>query len=347
MSSQFRPTSPADAPAISAFMQMVFGMAPDHPGLDPRQMEWKYWRAHPQWEGPRGYLVERDGQIAAHGSVVPLACAWGSRRLRMVDLIDWAAHPAHPGAGITLLRRVSQLVDGVFIAGGTEKARQVFKSLGFHMHPNALRLALPIHPLARWLDTSEPVWKRTARLARNTAWRLRAFSVLPGNWTARRLGAAEIPSAQFPVPHPRAEPAVFERSAETSAFLLECPITPAEFYVVEKDGQPRGYFVLALAVAQGRIVEAWMEPGSTGDWRALYSLAIRQAAKHPELREVVTVVTNDAAAREGLMYAGFRPRGELPLCSMFRERDRPGEIRYQMVDNDNAWQHDGSSYYWS
>ena len=62
---------------------------------------------------------------------------------------------------------------------------------------------------------------------------------------------------------------------------------------------------------------------------------------------MVTVVTDDAAAREGLMYAGFRARGELPLCCLFRDRDCPDEIRYQMVDNDNAWQHDGSSYYWS
>ena len=71
MSSQFRPTRPEDGAAIAQFMQLVFGMKPDHPSFDAQQMRWKYWREHPEWEGSRGYVLEGDGQIVAHGSVVP------------------------------------------------------------------------------------------------------------------------------------------------------------------------------------------------------------------------------------------------------------------------------------
>lgn len=341
MSSQFRSTRPEDAAAISRFMQFVFGMTPGHPGLEPRQMEWKYWRPHPDWEGSRGYVVERDGEIVAHGSVVPLTCLWGDRRLKMLDLIDWAGHPEHPGAGMALLKRASQLVDGVFIAGGTEQARKVFKGLGFREYPSAVKYAIPVHPFARLFEGREAAWKRTARLVRNATWRSKAGR-LPAGWSARRAAPTDSP-----FPRPGAEAAVFERTRERVGYLLECPITAVEFYLVEKDRSVRGYFVLSLAVAQCRIAEAWVEPGASKDWSVLYALAIREAERHAQVRELVTVATGDAAARAGLSHAGFRVRGELPLCCQIRAGSYPASIRYQMVDNDNAWQHDGSSYFWS
>src|SRR6476646_7769479 len=189
MSSQFRPTWPEDAAAISRFMQNVFGMRPDHPGLDLQQMNWKYWRTHPEWEGSRGYVMERDGQIVAHGSVVPLTCMWDDRRLKMVDLIDWAAHPGNPGAGITILKRVAPMVDGVFIAGGTDAAQKVFASLGFRESISATKFALPRRPLRRFVRDAEPVLKRGARLVRNAQWMLKGWSAPPSGWSARRLAA--------------------------------------------------------------------------------------------------------------------------------------------------------------
>ncbi len=347
MSSQFRPTRPEDGPAISLFMQEVFGMAPSHPGLEPRQMQWKYWNAHPDWEGSRGYLIERDQQIVAHGSVVPLTCAFGDRRLKLVDLIDWAARPGNPGAGITLLKRVSHLVDGVFIAGGTAPAQKVFDSLGFREIGKASVYVLPLAPIARFFHAPDFSWKGPAKLARNILWRMQASTTQGKNWTVRRLAAESIAATVFPRPHPGAHPAVFERSPESIAHLLECPVAPAQFYLVEKNGTACGYFVLTQAVAQSRIAEAWVEPGTAADWMALYALAAGVAERQNRAIEVITMVSGDHAAQEGLRMAGFRARGQSPLRLSIRSGDYPAGIRYQMVDNDNAWLHDGTTGFWT
>ncbi len=347
MSSQFRPTRPEDAAAISRFMQQVFGMSPQHPGLDGRQMDWKYWRTHPHWEGSRGYVMERDGQIAAHGSVVPLVCRWGERQLRMVDLIDWAAHPGNPGVGITLLKRIAPMVDGVFIAGGTDAAQKVFGSLGFRESPSAIKFALPLRPLRRFLRHTEPWWKRVLRVARNSQWMLRGQAVPPAIWSARRLSAPEIAGASFPMPQPRAEAAVFERTAADIQFLLECPITPGEFFLVTRNNLACGYFVLNLVGNQCRIGEAWVEPGGSEDWLALYGLAAQQARCHRRITEIATVATGDDAAQKGLLGAGFRVRGSVPLRLLIREAGYPPNIRYQLVDNDSAFMNHGTDTHWS
>ncbi len=347
MSSRFRPTRPEDAGEISKFMQQVFGMPADSPGLNVLQMDWKYWREHPEWEGSRGYVMERDGHIIAHGSVVPLTCIWGDRRLKMVDLIDWAGSPAHPGAGITLLKRVSQLVEGVFIAGGTEAAQRVFVSLGFRESAAAAKYALPVRPLRRFVRDSEPLFKRAARLARNTHWTIAGLPATPAGWSARQLSPEEVGGTSFPKPHPRAEPAIFERRAAGIALLLECPITPSEFYLVEKDGQARGYFVLNLVQNQCRVGEAWVEPGGPEDWRALYVLAARQGRKHSQITEVVTAVTNDPAANQGLQQSGFRSRGWIPLRLLIPGGAYPAAVRYQLVDNDSAYMNHGSEVHWT
>ena len=322
-------------------------MSADAPGLNLLQMNWKYWREHPEWEGSRGYVMERDGQIIAHGSVVPLTCIWGDRRLKMVDVIDWAGSPAHPGAGITVLKRISQLVEGVFIAGGTEAAQKVFVSLGFKDSPAATQFALPLRPLRRFARESEPVLKRAARLARNAHWTIAGLAAAPAGWSAKRLTPEEVGRTSFPKPHPCAEPAIFERTAAGIALLLQCPITPSEFYLLEKDGEARGYFVLNLAANQCRVGEAWAEPGDIEHWRALYTLASRKGRDHSQITEIVTAVTNDAAAKQGLLQSGFRPRASIPLRLLIPGGGYPEAVRYQLVDNDSAFMNHGSEVHWT
>lgn len=346
MSSRFRPTEPGDAEAISRFMQLVFGMAPDHPGLGLRQMEWKYWQPHPEWDGVRGYVMERDGLVVAHGSVVPLTCLWGDRRIRMVDLIDWAAHPDHPGAGITLLKKVSQMVEGVFIAGGTEMAQKVFRSLGFRESNPATKFALPFRPIRRFFADPEPGWKRPARVFRNSAWLAKARMGVPDGWAVRPIGAGDLESSQIPMPRPSAQAAVFERNSRNIGFVLNCPATPMAAYAVSHGNRICGYFVLAYAVRQCRIAEAWIEPNTPENWDFLYQIAAKEAQKRSEILEIITVLTHDQAAREGLSRAGFRPRGEIPLRFSMKG-DYPVDIRYQLADNDSGYLHDGTTAYWT
>jgi len=343
MISQFRATGPADAGAISLLMQQVFGMTPDDAVIDAQQMDWKYWRAHPGWEGSRSFVMEREGEVTAHGAVVPLTCVWGDRRLRMVHLIDWAARRNSTGAGIALLKRIGQMVDGIFIAGGSETALKILPALGFREIGKATRFALPLCPLAKLLDDSFGSWRPFARFARNLFWNLfwkmmRSSSRISPGWRVRKLSAGELAGVQFP-----ARKTLFERTVPEIAFFLACPAAPAEFYLVERDGAPRGYFVLSMAVNQCRIAEAWIE---SDDWRTLYMLAIREAAANRNIFEIATAANNEMEI-QALKEVGFKIRGQIPLLLWTPGGSGPDSIRYQLVDGDAAYLHDGRNAFWT
>jgi hypothetical protein len=344
--SLFRPSSPADGDAIQHLMSGVFAMPANHPAFRRDLMEWKYWGDHPEWTGSRGYVMERDGKIIAHGSVIPLHCAWGDRRIPMVELIDWVALPDSAGAGITLLKKVGELTGGIFIAGGTEMTQKILPSLGFKETASATQFALPLRPFRRLRADGLSSWRSLARCGRNLLWSMSAASV-PAGWTSREIPRPDVLSTSFPTPRPVAPAiAVFERSARSLAHFLECPLTSARFHLVERGGLPCGYFILAFAKAQCRIVDAWVEPPAEAGWTALYTLAIRAARSHDIASEIVTVASEPVTA--GILpRVGFRARGHIPLRFWIPKSDTPPEVRYQMLDNDRAFRQDMTDALWT
>lgn len=309
-------------------------------------MDWKYWRRHPAWKGSRGFVMEREGEIVAHGSVIPLRCAWGDRRLGVVEWIDWAAQPKATGAGIALLKEVGQSAGGVFIAGGTDMARKILPALGFRKISSATKYALPLRPLSRLRYESFNSWRPFGRFGRNVLWKARASSTDAPGWSARPLPAADVAKTPFPTPHPTTKSAVFERSAPEIAYSLECPVTPGEFYLVEQRRAVRGYFILTLAFAQCRIADVWLESDKVEDWGALYRLAASAAKAHPGIAEVVTAAA-DVIAVQALRQVGFAPRGQLPLHFWLPGASPPADVRYQMLDNDAFYLHDGTPQFWT
>lgn len=345
MSSTFRPTTPGDASAIVNLMRKVFGMAADHPGLQRAQMEWKYWRPHEGWEGSRSYVLERDGEVTAHGAVMPLSLVWGERRLRVVHLIDWAARQDRPGAGATLLRRIARSADGVFTAGGSEEALRVTPAFGFKPSPPARRFALPLRPMARLRHDGLRSWKPAARLARDVWRRLRAGVAAPGGWNAVRLREDQIPDPlpgiQQKVPY-----AYFERTTADVRHLLRCPAASGAYYRVEHGGDACGYFVLIRTPAQCRIAEAWVNPGTEKDWLALYRLAAATALGEGGAVELIAAAGPGIEA-EALLRAGFHDRGEIALRFLMADRSEVGAVRHQLADGDGTYLHDGRASFWS
>jgi hypothetical protein len=341
MSSHFRPSVPADAEAISRLMQKAFGTGADQPGLSAEQMHWKYWRASADWEGSRGFVMEREGAVVAHGSVVPLSCAWTGQHLRLVHLIDWAAQQDCTGAGIALMKLVGNMVDGVFAAGGSDATQKILPALGFREIGIATRFILPIRLRARISTNLFRSWRAGARLGRNlflTAHR--RSSMAPTGWRARLLPFENMHGSTFPTPKSNGQIAVFERTTAAIADLLQCPAVPSELYVVEREGAVRGYFVLTLAGRQGRIAEAWIDSDQVDDWYALFTVAIQQAKAHREMSELVAVAST-ATELEALRRAGFPHWGQISLRAWIRNGKAPKGIRYQMVDGDAAYLFDG------
>jgi hypothetical protein len=344
----FRATSPQDAGAVSAFLQRIFEMGPEHPVVEPRQMRWKYWDEWLDWPESRGYALTRDNEIVAHAAVVPLTCLWEDRQLKVVRLIDWAAEAKSVGSGVVLMRRIGQMADAVMTVGGTEMTLKIFPALGAKRYGMAHHYVRPLRPLRRLLGERKAGWRVGPRFARGLLWSLQAPSSVPAGWTGRRISADQLASIPFPRANPRPGMAVFERSAASLNYYLRCPSVPFELYAVEKDRLPRGYFLLAFIHRQVRIAESWVDSSDGGDWRALHLLAVHHARQRPDAVEVATMCS-DQITRQSLVECGFHHRGNSELhlldCS---KRGLPGaELRVQMLEGDEAYLHDGSGSFWA
>src|SRR5579862_680450 len=101
---RFRPTTPADEPAIIELVRASFGMTADHPMIERRHLRWKYWEPRDDWEGSRSYLLTKDGTAVAHAAVVPCECLHGAQRIRIIQVIDWVARPDVRGAGAAIMQ---------------------------------------------------------------------------------------------------------------------------------------------------------------------------------------------------------------------------------------------------
>ncbi len=305
-------------------------------------MAWKYWNRHPDWEGSRGFVMERGGAIVAHGAVVPLRYMLANQHLRIVHLIDWAATRDCTGAGIALMRRVGEMTDGVFAAGGSESTQKILPALGFKSVGTAARYILPSRPLAR-MGNSLRSWRGAARFGRGLFLSLTAHPTEPlhQGWSARRLQSGELSATHVPTPRPCGKQAAFARTHESIVDLLQCPIAPGELYVVERNGTDLGYFVLTIAGMQCRLAEAWIESENPDDWQALFTLAIRQAKTYRQVAELIAVAST-RLEKDALERTGLPCCGHINLRLWMRNERVPEAIRFQMVDGDAAYLHDGS-----
>jgi hypothetical protein len=343
----FRATSPQDAAAVSVFLRRVFEMSPEHPVVEPHHLHWKCWEERADWPGSRGYILTGPDGIVAHGIVVPLSFGSGELRFKMVHLIDWAAESTSVGGGVDLLERLGHSVDAVLAVGGSDMAQKILPALGFKLHGHVQRFARPLRPLRR-LAGQKPGWKLCAQFARSAVWAWRAPSARAPGWEARRVVVEDLATSSIPWPKARRGTLFFERTPDVVGYYLRCPATPMELYEVAKEKSVRGYFMLAFAPAQARIVDLWTDSADRQDWRALVQLAVRQAARNRSVAEVVSLAS-DPVSSQAFLDCGFHARGSSPLrllaCNKRELPDMPIGIR--MLDSDTAYLHDNTCDFWA
>jgi hypothetical protein len=141
---------------------------------------------------------------------------------------------------------------------------------------------------------------------------------------------------------------VFERSSASMSYLLRCPATPMEVHSVHSYGRLRGYFLLAIAPAQARIVDCWIDSDEPAEWSAVVQLAVRQAKAHTHVAEVVSMCS-DPLLGAALLKCGFHMRHAAPM--LLRAASgvaRPDVgIRFLMADTDEAYLHNGRNNLWT
>jgi hypothetical protein len=183
---------------------------------------------------------------------------------------------------------------------------------------------------------------------RNTLWALRAPSGIPRARHARPIAAQQLPTASIPWPAPKFGTAVLERSGPAMTYWLQCPATAMELYAVENGSETQGYFLLAFAPGQARIADCWLDSDDGAAWEALAHLAVRQAARHSGVAEVA-VLCSEPLLAGALQRCGFHARASRPLLVRATNGLRlpAAGIRIQMLDDDAAYRHGGSRFFWA
>jgi hypothetical protein len=351
MKSQFRATTPQDALAVTAFLHRIFDIPPGLPVTSPAHLHWKNWANCPGWPESRGYVMTAGNEIVAHATVVPLILAplvlrSGQQRLTVAHLIDWAADPKSVGSGVILLKRIAHMVDAILAVGGGDMTERVMPALGFKTYGEATKFVLPLRPLRR-LIAEKPSLLHGAKFARSILWAMQAPTVQTDGWTAIRIAPEDVTSAGILWPSPSQSAAVFERTAESMAYFLRCPASPMELYAVAKNGDRRGYFLLAYAPGQARIADFYLDSDDPADWRILVQLAVSQAKRNPAAAEIVSM-SSDPVTSRALADCGFQARRSaavrlLPAAGV----ELPSAaIRFQMIDNDFAYLHQNKTDFW-
>jgi len=334
MKPEFRATTPADLPAIAAFLARVFEADPGEPGIDPRMLEWKYWKERPGWQGSRSYVLERGGSIIAHGAAWP-SKIMAANAIPCFSLIDWAASPEFPGAGVSLLKHMTKIVPVIFLFGGSEIARKMRTAMGFRLRNEVRTLALPLRPV-RQILTSQWNWRTPARLARNLLWSRTAR--LAGEWQAEPIDPLQLSQSRVPWPAGGADTLFLERDPALFQYLAGCPLTGAAFFLVIRDSKTAGYFCLTFPPGQARIADAWTPSTQVEDWANIYALAIHQASSHPGVNEV-TACSASATSLAALEKCGFHTR----IVDMVQLLDPGGQVpaglplQVQLIDGDSSF----------
>ncbi|MFZ1906510.1 MAG: hypothetical protein WAU56_14080 [Steroidobacteraceae bacterium] len=316
--------------------------------VEPHNLHWKYWQPRADWAGPRSFVLANGSSIVAHGGVIPGSCAWESRRIRTLHVIDWVASPREIGAGVTLMNYIGQRAEALLAIGGGPQTVRILPNIGFRATGTAIGYARPLSPLRLLQGGGHRDWRLLPRFARSLAWKLAAPPAVPGkDWLARRVAGDDLERISAVLPIPARGMGVCERSADLFSYSLACPIVPMQLYSVERGGRVHGYFLLAPAPGQVRIADCWMDSDRPGDWRAMINCAVTQAGREPEAAETV-IWASDPLLSETLRASGFHARQKTPILlrSANGAAVPAAPLRVQMLDNDAAYMHEGRSELW-
>jgi hypothetical protein len=339
----FRPTTPSDATALSDFLGRMFQLRPGASFPAEKHMAWKYWSARPDWEGSRSFTARHDGAIVAHAAAWPVRVRVPGQIVPAVHVIDWAADPEYPGAGIWLLRQIGAKVRVMIATGGSVITRRVLPVIGFHPHGELYGFARPVRPLRQALTTGERDWRLPARLLRNTFWRLSPTLSLPQGWSAPTLAPEEVPEELWP--EPSAATAVTARDTGFYRYVLNSPSTRHALYGLERHRELVGYFCLAFTPHVARIADLWLPSTRVEDWCAGFQTAAVVAAREKEVYEV-SAWTSTALGKAALVRAGFRLRESSALSLFGDARILEGRtLHVQMVDSDAGFLSGGAASY--
>ena len=325
---QVRRIGPGEEGQAISFLREVFGVKPEERAFEPATMRWKFFAPGPDWQGSRSYVLEHDGQIAAHGCVWPVTALTGGREMRLVQVVDWAASRRVPGAGTVLLHELGMLGDGRLGIGGSGDALALKRVDRIFLRPlgTLVTYSRIVRPWRQFLSEPRKTWKSLARLARNIL-RWRPVPRPPAAFAAERVMRFDRPPAESFLP---AGFTRLKRTPELLNHILCCPAASIAAYRIESPAE--GYFVLAEVGPETRIVDLLVCSEDAGDWSAAYALATVVAMRNSQTATVASAAMMPLA-REALVQVGYREAETSPVVVSKNVPELP-PLHLTLLDSD-------------
>lgn len=356
MKFSLRPTSIDDLSMICQLLQRAFNASHDAPFLDPSVMAWKYWDCRNDWEGPRSYVLERDGVIVAHAGIYPLT--FGAGEVRGVHMIDWASAKESPGAGLALLLKMDTMFDFIYSIDGSEMTRKILPAYGYVECARQWKGARPLRPLQQILKhqyrqiLKHPYrdWKFAPRLVRNFLWALALPKAPDGclheGWKSEEIGPSEV-SEKF-YSQNMADACFSPRPPEFFEYLLRCPVMQIHLYGIQDKRGPKGHFAIGVLRGQARVVGVWLRDPYREAWQAAFSLAQQAATRLEGTCEIVAAGT-EGPSEQGAAGSGLRIVGHTPVYLRNKKGKLalPPDFQFQLSANDGFFLDSGNSSYWT
>jgi hypothetical protein len=323
MASVFRPTTIEDEGALIDFLSRAFSVGPETPFLNPALLRWKFWEPREDWAGPRGFVIEREGRIAAHVGLWPVSVQVGDTCERGAHMMDWASDPKAPGAGASLVQRLTKTHDFIYAMGGSSATRSLLPRLGFRPVEDALTWARALRPWPHARLHQNRNWTLPLRLLRNIWWAQNPRRSPPSGWT---VAATSPGGSGF----------TGERPAGFFRYLDRCPALRLLTFDILCDGRAEGSFALAAAQRQARIVGIWLKNPSADHFRIAQNLAQGAAINHTDCCEIVARGLEKMS--RGAADAGMRVRDRSPVFLYRKSGDFDSlPLGFQIGDNDRVF----------
>lgn len=286
MNAAMRTTQPNDFPALAEFLVRVYQFDPSDHHADPQFLEWKYLYPRDNWEGSRSYILEKNGQIVAHCGVWPATLHLPNHTImRSLTLLDWAADPAVPGAGLMLYRKLMVMAPTAFVIGGASATRLMVPRIGFRPAGEALTYAAWLRPW-REFQTRPRTPRSLLRLLHGLTHPMHNLEQTSAGWEFDQVD--QFNDSLAPVlNHAKRTWTCCERTVAGLNYVLKCPSLKMQGFLLRRQGQIMGYFITGTgrgnANWEARLLDLMVNSTEAKDWNSACAMVTKAALLDPEV----------------------------------------------------------------
>jgi hypothetical protein len=337
MIATLRATAQSDIPAVARFLARVYKFDSSDSHANPRLLEWKYLCPRTGWDGSRSYVLERDGEIVAHGGVCPVTFRLPKGgTVSSLTIMDWAADPSSPGAGLMLYRKLMEMAPTSFVIGGAPVTRQIIPRIGFRRAGDALTYAGWLRPW-REFRTRPRNGRSVLRLLHGLAHPVHIRRGLGEQWEF--VSVSEFDDSLQPILNGARRTWTFcQRTVADLNYLLQCPHLKMRGFLLRRQGLPGGYFVLGKSDWETRLLDLVVDSDDVSDWKMACAAVTNAALLDPEACRI-RVLSTLPILSEALAGNGYSCQYEEPIA-LHDPGDAMGRAfpaSFQLFDGDSGY----------